>query len=535
MNSLIRHKGWTWGFRSTVVLYFVILIVLPILGVYYNSFSAGLGSFTESVSDPIAWKSVLLTLKLAVIAALTNVLLGTMIAWVLIRYKFRGRALLNSLVDLPFALPTAVGGLMILLLLGPGSLIGGLAESLGFTIVFHQPAIVIAMVFVTFPFVIRAVQPLLEELDASEEEAAYTMGAKPSRVFLQVILPSMAPGMIGGGMLAFSRALAEFGAVVLVAGNIPGRTLVSSVYIFGEVESDNPAGAAAVSIILLTLSFLILWLISLMQMRGEDHEKIVDWTDLPRVLRPDCSSAWQDDNGGLQRRLERLLERPDPARGAACAADDRICCSGCDAAEYAVWDHDGPVSGTGELAGPAPQSLLNSIVDLPYAVSPVIGGLMIVLLLGPDSALGALFEQIGVKIVYAFPGMVIATLFVTFPLMVREVMPVLQEIGSQQEEAASTLGAYGWTTFWKVTWPSIRWAVIYGVILTVARSLGEFGAVLVVSGNIMNRTQTATTLVYQDVENFNVTAAGGIALVLAAFSAGLLLLMEWSKRRKGGH
>ncbi|WP_340021807.1 sulfate ABC transporter permease subunit [Paenibacillus sp. FSL K6-1096] len=181
------------------------------------------------------------------------------------------------------------------------------------------------------------------------------------------------------------------------------------------------------------------------------------------------------------------------------------------------------------------RGLLNSIVDLPYAVSPVIGGLMIVLLLGPDSALGGLFEQIGVKIVYALPGMVIATLFVTFPLMVREVMPVLQEIGSQQEEAASTLGAYGWTTFWKVTWPSIRWAVIYGVILTVARSLGEFGAVLVVSGNIMNRTQTATTLVYQDVENFNVTAAGGIALVLAAFSAGLLLLMEWSKRRKGGH
>lgn len=181
------------------------------------------------------------------------------------------------------------------------------------------------------------------------------------------------------------------------------------------------------------------------------------------------------------------------------------------------------------------KNVLNSIVDLPYAVSPVIGGLMIVLLLGPDSALGALFAQLGVQIVYAFPGMVIATLFVTFPLMVREVMPVLQEIGSQQEEAASTLGAYGWTTFWSVTWPSIRWAVLYGVILTVARSMGEFGAVLVVSGNIMNRTQTATTLVYQDVENFNVAAAGAVALVLAAFSAGLLLLMEWSKRRKGVH
>ncbi len=188
-----------------------------------------------------------------------------------------------------------------------------------------------------------------------------------------------------------------------------------------------------------------------------------------------------------------------------------------------------------EWIGPKIKRLLNSLVDLPFAVSPVIGGLMIVLLLGPNTVMGAFFEDIGFKVVYALPGMVLATLFVTFPLMVREVMPVLQEIGAQQEEAASTLGAYSWYTFWKVTWPSIRWGVIYGVVLTVARSLGEFGAVLVVSGNIMNKTQTATTLVYQDVENFNVVAANGIALVLAAFSVGLLLLMEWAKKRKEVH
>ena len=185
--------------------------------------------------------------------------------------------------------------------------------------------------------------------------------------------------------------------------------------------------------------------------------------------------------------------------------------------------------------GPRLKRLLNSIVDLPFAVSPVIGGLMIVLILGPNTVIGALFEDAGLKIVYALPGMILATLFVTFPIMVREVMPVLQEIGAQQEEAASTLGAYSWYTFWKVTWPSIRWGVIYGVVLTVARSVGEFGAVLVVSGNIMNKTQTATTLVYQDVENFNVVAANGIALVLAAFSVGLLLLMEWAKKRKEVH
>ncbi|CAM3325291.1 MULTISPECIES: sulfate ABC transporter permease subunit CysT [Paenibacillus] len=268
MNTVLRHKGWTWGFRSTVLLYFIVLIVLPIIGVYVNSFSEGWSNFIQSIMDPIAWKAVLLTIRLAVIATVINVILGTMIAWVLTRYRFFGRSFLNSLVDLPFALPTAVGGLMIMLLLGPISAIGKLAESMGFEIVFHQPAIVIAMTFVTFPFVIRAVQPLLEEIDPSEEEASYTMGASKARTFRQVILPSMAPGMISGGMLAFSRALAEFGAVVLVAGNIPGRTLTASVFIYGEIESDNPTGAAAVSVLLLTLSFLILWLINLVQMRG---------------------------------------------------------------------------------------------------------------------------------------------------------------------------------------------------------------------------------------------------------------------------
>jgi sulfate transport system permease protein len=179
--------------------------------------------------------------------------------------------------------------------------------------------------------------------------------------------------------------------------------------------------------------------------------------------------------------------------------------------------------------------LLNSLVDLPFAVSPVIGGLMIVLLFGPNTVLGAFFEGIGFKVVYALPGMVIATLFVTFPMMVREVMPVLQDAGTDQEEAAATLGAYSLYTFRHVTWPSIRWGVIYGVVLTVSRAMGEFGAVLIVSGNIMNKTQTATTLVYQDVENFNLAAANSVALVLAASSIVLLLIMERAKRRKEVH
>lgn len=264
---MLQSRWWSWGFRSAVMLYFVILIVFPILGVYGQSFSEGWPKFVDNLSDTLAWEAVLLTLKLAVIATLINVLIGTMAGWVLIRYRFPGRQLLNSMVDLPFALPTAVVGLMIMLLLGPRGTVGQWADRAGISILFHEPAIVIAMIFVTFPFVIRAVQPLLEEMDASEEEAAYTMGASKTKTFFRVLLPAMMPGILSGAMLAFSRALAEFGAVVLVAGNIPGRTLVASVYIFGQIESDNSAGAAAVSVVLLTLSFLILWLVSYVQAR----------------------------------------------------------------------------------------------------------------------------------------------------------------------------------------------------------------------------------------------------------------------------
>lgn len=186
----------------------------------------------------------------------------------------------------------------------------------------------------------------------------------------------------------------------------------------------------------------------------------------------------------------------------------------------------------GTWLGRRVRQFANALVDLPFAVSPVIGGLMIILLLGPNTALGTFFESQGIQMVFALPGMVLATLFVTFPLMVREVAPLLQEIGTEQEEAAYTLGAAPWMTFWQVTWPSIRWGVIYGVVLTVARSLGEFGAVLVVSGNIINKTQTATTLVYQEVENFNFVAANAVALALAALSVLILLGLETAKRRK---
>ena len=177
--------------------------------------------------------------------------------------------------------------------------------------------------------------------------------------------------------------------------------------------------------------------------------------------------------------------------------------------------------------------LMDGLIDLPFAVSPVIAGFMFIILFGPGGWIGSLFEARGIKIIYAFPGMMIATLFVTFPFVVREVVPVLREFGVEQEESAYVLGASKWQTFWRVTLPSIRWGLIYGITLTIARSVGEFGAVLVVSGAIINKTQTATLLVHQKFTDFDYAGAFTAAVVLALISFVTLLLLQYIQNRKG--
>ncbi|KAB2951826.1 sulfate ABC transporter permease [Heliorestis acidaminivorans] len=177
-------------------------------------------------------------------------------------------------------------------------------------------------------------------------------------------------------------------------------------------------------------------------------------------------------------------------------------------------------------------SVINGIIDLPFAVSPVIAGFMILLLYGPQGVIGIFFTEATFSIIFALPGMIIATLFITFPFMVREVMPLLEEMGRNQEEVAYTLGASRWMTFWKVTLPSVKWGVLYGMVLTTARSLGEFGAVLVVSGNIIMATQSATLYVYQAATDFNMIGAFAVSLVLAGTSFITLIFLELLKRKK---
>ena len=216
-----------------------------------RSGQGGVSAFWDAVTTPQALSALKLTIGVSLATVAINLVFGTVIAWVLVRDDFPGKGLVNSLIDLPFALPTIVAGLTLLALYGPKG-------PFGFSVAINRAGIVLALLFVTLPFVVRAVQPVLLELDREMEEAAASLGAGRRTVFRRIILPNLTPAMLAGVGLAFARCMGEFGAVVLISGNLPFKTEVASVFIFGQIESDNITGAAAVSVVLLVVSFVLL-------------------------------------------------------------------------------------------------------------------------------------------------------------------------------------------------------------------------------------------------------------------------------------
>jgi sulfate/thiosulfate transport system permease protein len=240
--------------------------VLPIAALVWESSKAGADGFREAVTSPEAVAALKLTIGAAVAVALLNAVLGTVTAWVLVRDDFRGKSLVNAIIDLPFALPTIVAGLTLLALYGPKS-------PLGLDVAFTRTAILLAMMFVTLPFVVRTVQPVLQELDPEAEEAARSLGASSYTTFRRVIFPNILPGILSGMALALAKAIGEFGALVIITGNLPFKTEVSSVYIYGRIESGDTAAAAAVAVVLLGLSFLLLLAIGAIRHFATRHDR----------------------------------------------------------------------------------------------------------------------------------------------------------------------------------------------------------------------------------------------------------------------
>jgi sulfate transport system permease protein len=243
------------------------MIVVPLSAVLANGFSGGLAVFWADITAPIAVEALKLTLFVAILMTAVNAVMGTLTAYVLVRYEFPGRALLNAIVDLPFAIPTLVTGVMLVVLYGPQRLLGAWLAEQGIKVIFATPGIVIALLLVTYPFVVRSVQPLLIGAERKQEEASLTLGASKWQTFRHVLLPTIAPAVVTGSILSFARSLGEFGSIVIVAGNIPNLTLTAPVYIFGQIESQNQRGASAVSTLLLALSFSLLLAIDWLQSR----------------------------------------------------------------------------------------------------------------------------------------------------------------------------------------------------------------------------------------------------------------------------
>ena len=257
-----------WGLRVTAFLYLGFMVALPLATIIKNGVADGLPAFWGDVTNPTAFAALKLTLTTSIIITIINAVMGTLTAYVLVRFRFPGMGLLNTLIDMPFAIPTLVTGVMLVALYGPQRTVGAWLNAHGIQVIFATPGIVLALLVITYPFVIRAVQPVLMEVEKGQEEAAYTLGASKWTTFRRVVLPTIGPALITGSLLCFARALGEFGSVVVVAGNIPGVTLTAPVYVFGQIESQNQRGASAMSILLLALSFTLIVTVEWMQGRN---------------------------------------------------------------------------------------------------------------------------------------------------------------------------------------------------------------------------------------------------------------------------
>jgi sulfate transport system permease protein len=267
-----RVLPWFYPTLSFSLLYLIVLVAIPLSACFLRAFSLGPTEFWSAVWSERARAAYALTFGASFIAALNNVFLGLVVAWVLVRYEFPGKRLFDSLIDLPFALPTAVAGLVYSSLYVQNGWLGQFLVPLGIHGAYSRTAIVLVLTFLGLPFVVRTVQPVLEDFDAEQEEAAASLGASRLQTFWRVILPSLRPALITGFALAFARALGEYGSVVFVSGNMPLKTEIAPVLIVAQLEAFQYSEATAIAVVLLTFSFATLAVINWLERWSKSHE-----------------------------------------------------------------------------------------------------------------------------------------------------------------------------------------------------------------------------------------------------------------------
>ena len=254
--------------RLIAISYLAVMLIIPLAVILQDGLREGLTGLWQQVTSPVAWSALKLTLWTSAVMTVINTVMGTLTAYVLVRYQFPGKSLLNSMIDVPLAIPTLVTGVMLVVLFGPQQALGAwLKEQFDFSIIFAPPGIILALLFITFPFVVRVVQPVLIDLDKAQEDAATTLGARGWTIFRRITLPPLLLPLASGALLSFARAIGEFGAIVIVAGNIPYYSQTAAVYVLGEVESENRLGASAVSIVMVGIALSLILLVGWLQAR----------------------------------------------------------------------------------------------------------------------------------------------------------------------------------------------------------------------------------------------------------------------------
>ncbi len=257
-----RHLGLTLG---TTVFYSSVVVVLPLFALIGSSFGLGFSGILEIFSEERIQTALVLSFGLGIVSALFNLFIGFLFAWVLVRYDFPGKKLIDTLVDLPFTLPTAVAGIALTTIYSKNGILGAPFSTIGIDIAYTPIGITIALIFVGFPFVVRCVQPVLEEFPKEWEESAKCLGASPFQTFRKVILPELYPAILTGTGMAFARSIGEYGSVVFISGNIPGKTEILPLLIVSKLEQYDYAGATGIAIVMLSVSFGIMFFLNMIQ------------------------------------------------------------------------------------------------------------------------------------------------------------------------------------------------------------------------------------------------------------------------------
>ena len=548
-KRVIPGFGISMGVTLTMVSV-IVLIPLATLVIYTAQMS-----FTEIIATITRGRvlsSFYVSFITAFAASAINAVMGLILAWVLVRYEFPGKRILDGMIELPFALPTAVAGISLTYLTTDSGWIGSFFAKFGIQIAYTRLGITFALIFVGIPFVVRSIQPVLEKLDTSYEEAASVLGASRTRIFWKVIFPEVLPSLCTGFGLAFGRCLGEYGSIVFIAGNKPYYTEITPLIIMSELQEFDYPSATAIALVMLIAAFLILFINNLIQARNtkilngnrqeaERKEKMnqnkqsgfVKWLLITisvlflfvMLVLPLLVVITQAFKSGVAAYLKAVTDKYT-VRALLLTLEATLTAVVVNTifGLFAAWTIT-----KFKFKG---KKLLTTLIDIPVTVSPVIAGLIFILLFGRQSFLYPILKACHIKVVFAVPGIILATVFVTFPFISRELIPVLETEGTDEEEAAALMGAGAFTIFRKITLPHIRWALLYGIVLCTARAMGEFGAVSVLSGHLRGLTNTLPLHVEILFNEFQYVPAFAVSSILVILAI-ILLVMRSVLEHKG--